>query len=106
MNFGEEAGDTSSRINRMNMSYMFEALYKEPRDDKKEEVIARKIAEFGGSITCHEEPTASSVSRAVVLTCEFSERSDAEKAESALRALGIFTDGVGDYQEIIHCPSE
>lgn len=78
------------------MSYMFEVLYKSPSDARREAVISESVGEFGGNLTCREEPDTIGVGP-VCLTYEFDELSVAEQAASCLRSRGEHVEGPVDY---------
>jgi hypothetical protein len=78
------------------MSYMFEVLYKSPSDSRREAAISKSVGEFGGNLTCREEPDAIG-NGSVCLTYEFDELRVAEQAASCLRARGEHVEGPVDY---------
>jgi len=79
------------------MSFMFEVYYREPTDPSREDRLSALLVPFGGRLTFREEPTAHSVSRAVVLTYEFDDLQSAEKAAKTLQGSGERVDGSMDY---------
>jgi hypothetical protein len=78
------------------MSYMFEVLYKSPPDSRREHAISESLGEFGGNLTCREEPDAIGVGP-VCLTYEFEDLQVAQKAASWLRSRGEHVEGPVDY---------
>ncbi len=78
------------------MSYMFEVLYKSPSDPRREAAIAESVSQFGGDLTCREEPDVIGVGP-VCLTYEFRNLHVAEQAASCLRSRGEHVEGPVNY---------
>jgi hypothetical protein len=78
------------------MSYMFEVLYKSPSDSRREATISESVGQFGGNLTCREEPDVMGVGP-VCLTYEFDDLRVAERAASCLRSRGEHVEGPVDY---------
>jgi hypothetical protein len=78
------------------MSFMFEVLYKSPADTQREVAISESVSQFGGSLTCREEPEVVGTG-AVCLTYEFDDLKVAEQAASSLRSRGLHVEGPVDY---------
>jgi len=78
------------------MSFMFELLYKSPTDTRRETAISESVSQFGGSLTCREEPDVIGAGP-VCLTYEFDDLDVAEQAASCLRSRGEHVEGPVDY---------
>ena len=78
------------------MSYVFEVLYKAPSDPRREAAILDSIGEYGGHLTCREEPDVAGAGP-VCLTYEFEEIQVAERAATCLRSRGEHVEGPVDY---------
>lgn len=78
------------------MSVMFEVMYRSPTDLRREAIISQRASEFGGRLTCREEPQAVG-SGPVTLTYEFNGFQDAEKAAARLRSQGEHVEGPMEY---------
>ncbi len=76
------------------MSFMFEVLYKSPPDARRESAIRERVGQFGGHLTCREEPDDVGP---VCLTYEFGDIGTAGEAASCLRSLGEHVEGPMDY---------
>jgi hypothetical protein len=79
------------------MSWMVEVYYKEPSDVAREELLTRKVAEYGGSLTYREVPSEEDISRSIILTYEFEIGSQATLAADQLRSLGEHVEGPCNY---------
>ncbi len=78
------------------MSFMLEVLYKSPSDERREATIGESIGQFGGNLTCREEPDVVGVGP-ICLTYEFQDLRVAEQAASCLRVQGEHVEGPVDY---------
>ena len=78
------------------MSYMFEVLYRSPSDSRREADISDSVGQFGGHLTCREEPDIMGAGP-VCLTYEFDDLRVAEQAASRLRARGEHVEGPVTY---------
>ncbi len=78
------------------MSYMFEVLYKSPSDPRRETEISEAVGQFGGNLTCREDPDLIGAGP-VCLTYEFVDARVAEQAASCLRSRGEHVEGPVDY---------
>lgn len=78
------------------MTCMFEVLYKSPSDQQRESSISASVREFGGTLTCREEPEV--IGQApVCLTYEFDDFQVAERAADYLRGRGEHVEGPVNY---------
>jgi hypothetical protein len=78
------------------MSFMFEVLYKAPPDTRREAAILESVSQFGGSLSCREEPDGIEAGP-ICLTYEFDDLQMAEQAASCLRLRGEHIEGPADY---------
>lgn len=89
----EVVGDTS--FSKANMSKMIEVYFRPDQSEFKSEVVA-EIGTLSGSLT-YEENNNSQCSHGQVLTFEFVEISDADKAAALLVDRGFHVEGPVDY---------
>ena len=68
------------------MSYMFEVYYRAPVDSKREAMLEKEIAKFGGSLTHREHPTGTEA-LSCCLTFEFDKIEQAESAAKIVSTL-------------------
>ena len=78
------------------MSFMFEVMYKSPKDMGREAAISESVGQHGGNLTCREEPDVIG-SGPVCLTFEFDNLLVAEQAAACLRSRGEHVEGPVDY---------
>jgi hypothetical protein len=75
---------------------MFEVLYKSPSDSRREATISESVSQFGGNLTCCEEPDVIGAGP-VCLTFEFDDLRLPEEAASRLRSRGEHVEGPVTY---------
>jgi hypothetical protein len=75
---------------------MLEVLYKSPPDARREAAITESVNQFGGSLSCREEPDMAGAGP-VCLTYEFEDLRVAEQAATCLRSRGEHVEGPVDY---------
>ncbi len=77
---------------------MIEVYYLGPADSEKESIVTERAKKFEGSLTCKEVPE-NDASRTIVLTYEFDDWAQAEKAMEEIQRLGdqVHVEGPCDY---------